>query len=271
MRPGSRRRGARRPPPPAASGRRRSTTAGRSPNSCAKRRIDRDEQRVRQRVRPGRREVDQVVPVGAQPMAQHDKLLRRRLRGRSPARSIEFRHAALPSSVGADYLVPHPHVHRHPLRAQPDRLPASRPRVQRADRLAPRARGRRAVPAAAGGHRPRPLPPGIRRGDPGGPGVARPRLGRRGARAVGASAGVSRRAGRAGGTRPAVSVLLHPRRHPREVALGARRTRRTARRSIPAPAARCRPTSAPPASPPASATRCGSTWRARCADRAGDR
>ena len=45
-------------------------------------------------------------------------------------------------------------------------------------RLAPRAPGGRALPAAHRGHRHRPLPARVRGGDPGRPGLARPRLGR---------------------------------------------------------------------------------------------
>ena len=104
---------------------------------------------------------------------------------------------------------------RHPLRAKPHRLPASRPRVQRAVRLAPRARGGRAVPAAPRGHRSRRAaapnsPPRSSRTWPGSAstGTARCACSRSTWRTIAPMLDALASA------RPAVSVLLHPRRYP---------------------------------------------------------
>ena len=74
-----------------------------------------------------------------------------------------------------------------PLRAEPVRLSASRPRLRRAGRLRVRACRRRPLPSAHRGHRRQPLPAGVRGRHLRGPALARPRLGRPGAAPVGAA------------------------------------------------------------------------------------
>ena len=75
---------------------------------------------------------------------------------------------------------------RFPLRAEPERGAASRPRLLGAHRPRALPAGRRPVPGPHRGHRPDPLPPGIRGGDFSRPRLARARMGGAGAAAVGA-------------------------------------------------------------------------------------
>ena len=85
--------------------------------------MHRGEDRVRAGMRPGRRQVDQVEGIGAQAVAQHHKLLRLGLGGRSPMDRVKRRHAGcLPFT--ADTVMSR-HVSYHTLRAQPDRISAS--------------------------------------------------------------------------------------------------------------------------------------------------
>src|SRR5579875_4109304 len=77
-------------------------------------------------------------------------LVRRTTRTRPPQRGGNGR--------GAMHALNCADARRYPLRAEPNRLSASGPRLCGADRLPHRARARRAVSAADGGHRYRPLP-----------------------------------------------------------------------------------------------------------------
>ena len=86
---------------------------------------------------------------------------------------------------------------RFPLRAEPERLSASRPCALRADQFRDGAGGGRAASAAHRGHRRGPLPAGIRAGDLRGSGVARHRLGAAGAAPERAFRRLSRGAGAA--------------------------------------------------------------------------
>ena len=103
---------------------------------------------------------------------------------------------------------------RHPLRPQPDRPPASGPCFCRALRRAPRARGRRALPAAHRRYRPEPLPAGIRDRHIRGSRLARPRLGDAAAPAIRTSRRVSQGPRHPRCPRLALSLLLQPPRDP---------------------------------------------------------
>ena len=100
---------------------------------------------------------------------------------------------ASPANSGIDCPYGSPDL---PLRAEPERLSASRPRALGAHQFRHGARGRRALPAAHRGHRRDALPARIRAGDLRGSRLARHRLGGAGAAPERAFRGLSRGARR---------------------------------------------------------------------------
>ena len=114
-------------------------------------------------------QVDQVLPIGAEPVQQHHQLLRRAARARAHPRSIEvaMRLAPMPAAPlracgDASNRKPaspaaRPAARRgDALRAEPDRAAASRPCPCGAVRRGAGRGGGRALPAAARGYRRRP-------------------------------------------------------------------------------------------------------------------
>ena len=156
------------------------------------------------------------------------------------------------------------HAARLPLRAEPERLSASRPRLFGAVEFRFGARKRRALPAAHRGYRRRPLPAGIRGRDLRRPRLARDGLGNPGAAAIGASFRLSRCARKAREPGAGLSELRKPRRDRQtgggaggEWALAARSRRGAAlsrRGKIALGASALAANRARP-------TRCGSTWK----------
>ncbi len=188
-----------------------------------------------------------------------------RMRGERPRRDGAILCAQV--CAGTEGLKLACEITRLPLRAEPERLPASRPRALGADRFRDGARPRRAVPLAHRGHRCGALPAGVRAGDLRGSRLARHRLGTAGPPPVRESRCLPRCARETRSAGAGLSELREPRRdraphraaHRRAVAA---RSRRVAALSRHVEAASARK-NARGGSLRASPMRCGSTWTPR--------